>query len=186
MAGAFLALVVRADNFLPSKFIKHAWISLDRGPAGVSYRSPSRKMGGILIECGGFGRICVSFAVFRTKMAPGCADEPIHRLHRNDQLCALPAAQYSVWYGSNAALGHVSVAGHASDSPRELRYGRSLLTPSREATPTVKAILRVEAGPEGSCGQPVCGRVSLKRPCACLPFRGSNTGSVDQAILQCG
>jgi len=28
MAGAFLALVVRADNFLPSKFIKLAWISL--------------------------------------------------------------------------------------------------------------------------------------------------------------
>ena len=28
MAGAFLALVVRADNFLPSKFVKHAWLSL--------------------------------------------------------------------------------------------------------------------------------------------------------------
>jgi peptidoglycan/LPS O-acetylase OafA/YrhL len=28
MAGAFLALAVRADNFLPSKFIKHAWLSL--------------------------------------------------------------------------------------------------------------------------------------------------------------
>jgi peptidoglycan/LPS O-acetylase OafA/YrhL len=28
MAGAFLALVVRGDNFLPSKFIKHAWIFL--------------------------------------------------------------------------------------------------------------------------------------------------------------
>jgi peptidoglycan/LPS O-acetylase OafA/YrhL len=28
MAGALLALVVRADNFLPSKFIAHAWISL--------------------------------------------------------------------------------------------------------------------------------------------------------------
>jgi peptidoglycan/LPS O-acetylase OafA/YrhL len=28
MAGALLALVVRADNFLPSKFIKHAWLSL--------------------------------------------------------------------------------------------------------------------------------------------------------------
>jgi len=28
MAGAFLALVVRADNFLPSKFIKHAWLTL--------------------------------------------------------------------------------------------------------------------------------------------------------------
>ena len=28
MAGAFLAFVVRADNFLPSKFIRRAWISL--------------------------------------------------------------------------------------------------------------------------------------------------------------
>src|SRR6266852_6534903 len=28
MAGAFLALVVRGENFLPSKFIKRAWISL--------------------------------------------------------------------------------------------------------------------------------------------------------------
>jgi peptidoglycan/LPS O-acetylase OafA/YrhL len=28
MAGAFLALVIRADNFLPSKFIRPAWISL--------------------------------------------------------------------------------------------------------------------------------------------------------------
>jgi peptidoglycan/LPS O-acetylase OafA/YrhL len=28
MAGAFLAIVVRADNFLPSKYIKRAWISL--------------------------------------------------------------------------------------------------------------------------------------------------------------
>jgi peptidoglycan/LPS O-acetylase OafA/YrhL len=28
MAGAFLALVIRADNFLPSKFVKHAWIAL--------------------------------------------------------------------------------------------------------------------------------------------------------------
>jgi peptidoglycan/LPS O-acetylase OafA/YrhL len=28
MAGAFLALVVRTDNFLPSKFLKLAWISL--------------------------------------------------------------------------------------------------------------------------------------------------------------
>jgi peptidoglycan/LPS O-acetylase OafA/YrhL len=28
MAGAFLALVVRGDNFLPSKFIRRAWISL--------------------------------------------------------------------------------------------------------------------------------------------------------------
>jgi len=28
MAGALLALVVRGDNFLPSKFIKHAWVAL--------------------------------------------------------------------------------------------------------------------------------------------------------------
>jgi peptidoglycan/LPS O-acetylase OafA/YrhL len=28
MAGALLALVVRADNFRPSKFIKHSWLSL--------------------------------------------------------------------------------------------------------------------------------------------------------------
>src|SRR5580700_619224 len=28
MAGAFLAFVVRADNFLPSKFIRRAWLSL--------------------------------------------------------------------------------------------------------------------------------------------------------------
>jgi len=88
MAGALLALLVRSDNFVPSKILKRAWLLLMiAAPMAFLTEADCR-----LLYCAGVGSVHPRFDVLGAKMAPDGDDQPISGLHWDYQLRAVLAA----------------------------------------------------------------------------------------------
>jgi peptidoglycan/LPS O-acetylase OafA/YrhL len=97
MAGALVALVIRARYFVPSRFLRAAWLVLwSRDPARLCHRGVPRTMDRLLDVGGGFGVAGLPVALFRPPMAARRLAESVPRLHGNDQLRAVATAQNSV------------------------------------------------------------------------------------------
>src|SRR5438552_1598191 len=84
------------DSF---RSIQVSWEGLDgavyRDAACSSHGGGRCAMDRVLDVGGGFGLARLSRAVFRSKMASRCPEEPVPRLHRNAQLWAVPASRDS-------------------------------------------------------------------------------------------
>src|SRR2546426_604391 len=122
----------------------------------------------VLVERGGVSRVRVSGAVLIAHMAPGRADEPVPRVHRNDQLWTLPAPQDPIRPGEDVPPGSASPAGAADPARGVLRARRVVLESPRTALPEAQAVLRPETGRE------VCAELARFCGMRVLKFGGSS------------
>ena len=150
MAGALLALLVRAENFVAAKFLKRAWILLVvGGSAGIWNGSPSCQMDCFFLHCVSLGIIHLRFDVFETKMAPSGDEQPIPDLYRDHQLRALLVAQNSFRHRANSSPGPESLLAAPNYFRRKFCASRALLESVGKAVSELEEIFRIEANSSG-------------------------------------
>ena len=163
MAGAFLALIVRADNFLPSKFLKLAWISLLIAVPLAFFIEALDARWVVFSLSAVASAAFVYLSLFsiqkwlrvglmnRFVVYTGTISYGLYLLHKFSfgMVQALRLDRYPF-----LVVPVILLTSYALAAP--------LMASAREAIPWAKAIFRIEAGSQRWRGQPVRGRASLK------------------------